>query len=628
MVYWVQKEDGKTLAIVNGYTFYRRRSNIGKCTWSCTRAGRCRARFMMSDQDPPAVLTSYLAHNHNAPQVDSRELWFVLRNSREPGQRDAVLIRPMLQSAVMQPTPFVKWIRQMNGKELAIVNGYTFYCRSYGVNRHIWSCTHTASCNARMLVINDIDPARRVVLRSWLEHNHEPPEFNITNGFYVKLHVLLSQDLPKLEDLELHQERLPRAPARQERNQHTAALPVLQWVRKKDGKELAVVNGYTFYCHKSNVKTKTWSCTKGGFCKARLIITNDPRAELRTVISAKLEHEHAPPSFIISNGSARKVMLLAKSRYSGKHLVVYNDYTYYCKRQCKKTKFFLWYCSTHNCRGCYAKLKLDENFAIKGLENKHTHPPAKYCIHDGQWDVSLSSIAKEFVYITSQQGKPLLLYKLYPYCKGGESVKKGITRWKCTSRVNVTYVKSQQGRTLLVYRGFSHYYHSKKKKGDLWRCTSHSSKKCGGRVVYNRAKGIVASATYFQFIESRRRGNPLIMHRGYTYWLFRDAGENIGLSRWRCSSHKSKKCRGKLLFNRHDAFVTPTCDHNHPPPKYIIQNGKYYNDEIAAGEYVDNAQRLHVLSPPEGGDQRAPSLAVLFPQQQELQGEASHRQGP
>uniref|UniRef100_A0A2H1V085 SFRICE_000690 n=1 Tax=Spodoptera frugiperda TaxID=7108 RepID=A0A2H1V085_SPOFR len=84
-------------------------------------------------------------------------------------------------------------------------------------------------------------------------------------------------------------------------------VTILQFVRKKDGKELAVVNGYTFYCHKSNVKTNTWSCTKGGFCKARLIITNDTRAAHRTVVSAKLEHVHPPPSFIISNGFYVKI---------------------------------------------------------------------------------------------------------------------------------------------------------------------------------------------------------------------------------------------------------------------------------------------------------------------------------
>ncbi|PZC76998.1 hypothetical protein B5X24_HaOG203949 [Helicoverpa armigera] len=88
---------------------------------------------------------------------------------------------------------------------------------------------------------------------------------------------------------------------------YVCLFPVLQWVKKKDGKELAVVNGYTFYCHKSNVKTKTWSCTKGGFCKARLIITNEIRAAHRTVVSAKLEHVHPPPAFIISNGYYVKI---------------------------------------------------------------------------------------------------------------------------------------------------------------------------------------------------------------------------------------------------------------------------------------------------------------------------------
>ncbi|KAI5646707.1 FLYWCH zinc finger domain-containing protein [Phthorimaea operculella] len=79
------------------------------------------------------------------------------------------------------------------------------------------------------------------------------------------------------------------------------------------------------------------------------------------------------------------VILLAKSRYTGKHIIMYNDYTYYCKKQCKKSKLFDWYCSTHNYKGCNAKLKLSENFAVMGETSEHTHPPAKYCIHDGQY---------------------------------------------------------------------------------------------------------------------------------------------------------------------------------------------------------------------------------------------------
>ncbi|KAI5646774.1 FLYWCH zinc finger domain-containing protein [Phthorimaea operculella] len=57
---------------------------------------------------------------------------------------------------------------------------------------------------------------------------------------------------------------------------------------------------------------------------------------------------------------------------------MYSDYTYYCKKQCKKSKLFDWYCSTHNYKGCNAKLKLSENFAVMGETSEHTHPPAKY----------------------------------------------------------------------------------------------------------------------------------------------------------------------------------------------------------------------------------------------------------
>ncbi|KOB74166.1 Uncharacterized protein OBRU01_09541 [Operophtera brumata] len=131
-----------------------------------------------------------------------------------------------------------------------------------------------------------------------------------------------------------------------------------------------MLDGYTFYAHKKAVKSIIWSCTGSQSCRARLKLQRAVNVHDRVIIDAKLDHI---------------VILLAKSRYSGKHLVMYNDYTYYCKKQCKKTKFFHWYCSTHNYRGCNAKLKLDEKFGIIGIEDKHTHPPAKYCIYEGQY---------------------------------------------------------------------------------------------------------------------------------------------------------------------------------------------------------------------------------------------------
>ncbi|XP_063547924.1 protein tramtrack, beta isoform isoform X40 [Cydia strobilella] len=84
-------------------------------------------------------------------------------------------------------------------------------------------------------------------------------------------------------------------------------------------------------------------------------------------------------------GDAQAIIVLANSRYTGKRLIMYNEYTYYCKKQNKKSKLNNWYCSTHNCKGCNAKLTLDEDFRIKHFENKHTHPPAKYYLHEGKY---------------------------------------------------------------------------------------------------------------------------------------------------------------------------------------------------------------------------------------------------
>lgn len=71
---------------------------------------------------------------------------------------------------------------------------------------------------------------------------------------------------------------------------------------KRNGKELAMVNGYTFYCHKNNAKTKIWTCTSGWLCKARLITSSDAKPVNRTVITAKVEHRHPPPTYIITDG--------------------------------------------------------------------------------------------------------------------------------------------------------------------------------------------------------------------------------------------------------------------------------------------------------------------------------------
>ena len=78
-------------------------------------------------------------------------------------------------------------------------------------------------------------------------------------------------------------------------------------MKRQDGRELAVVNGYTFYCSKISKITKAWRCTRGAVCKARIITTNDDRASRRIMLAARLEHAHPPPAFFVSNGYCVKI---------------------------------------------------------------------------------------------------------------------------------------------------------------------------------------------------------------------------------------------------------------------------------------------------------------------------------
>ncbi|KAH9631447.1 hypothetical protein HF086_014292 [Spodoptera exigua] len=88
----------------------------------------------------------------------------------------------------------------------------------------------------------------------------------------------------------------------EEEQERTSDELNIQWVKKINGKELAIVGGYTFYCHKQNPIKSTWTCTNAMRCKARMLLMNKQDHSLRTVLSYRLEHNHKPPCFTISDG--------------------------------------------------------------------------------------------------------------------------------------------------------------------------------------------------------------------------------------------------------------------------------------------------------------------------------------
>ncbi|XP_073952604.1 uncharacterized protein isoform X13 [Choristoneura fumiferana] len=68
------------------------------------------------------------------------------------------------------------------------------------------------------------------------------------------------------------------------------------WTRNNRGKEMIIVNGYTFYRHIQQKHSFRWDCTAGAKCKAYIVTIQ------REVIRAKLGHSHPPNKFLIKDG--------------------------------------------------------------------------------------------------------------------------------------------------------------------------------------------------------------------------------------------------------------------------------------------------------------------------------------
>ncbi|CAH2040290.1 unnamed protein product, partial [Iphiclides podalirius] len=108
---------------------------------------------------------------------------------------------------------------------------------------------------------------------------------------------------------------------------------------------------------------------------------------------------------------------LMKSMHTGNDLIVYKNYSFYCKRRNSRTNVTDWYCSTHNWRGCNARIKMSENYEILTIENGHTHPPAKYSI----------------AFIKSHKGSDLLLHRQYTYFLQYDNKVKRVSHWRCST---------------------------------------------------------------------------------------------------------------------------------------------------------------------------------------------------
>uniref|UniRef100_A0A2H1V0B9 SFRICE_000689 n=1 Tax=Spodoptera frugiperda TaxID=7108 RepID=A0A2H1V0B9_SPOFR len=81
----------------------------------------------------------------------------------------------------------------------------------------------------------------------------------------------------------------------------------LHWTKKPNGKEVLILNGYTYFLKQNFSKTILWHCTYGGKCKSRISTTNEEDPLYRDIVSSKEGHNHARPTYVINNGFYVKI---------------------------------------------------------------------------------------------------------------------------------------------------------------------------------------------------------------------------------------------------------------------------------------------------------------------------------
>lgn len=71
----------------------------------------------------------------------------------------------------------------------------------------------------------------------------------------------------------------------------------VSYVKNINGKEIAIVDGYTYYRDARKKLNLTWQCTQAGKCKARFTTTH-----CGMMVRAFRVHEHLPPQIFVENG--------------------------------------------------------------------------------------------------------------------------------------------------------------------------------------------------------------------------------------------------------------------------------------------------------------------------------------
>ncbi|VVC90631.1 unnamed protein product [Leptidea sinapis] len=188
------------------------------------------------------------------------------------------------------------FVKNQAGKEIALINGYTYYNYYAGKTTSTWRCTRGGGhCNAFFR----INPAHKIT-----------------------------------------------------------SLLLLQIVTNPSGKQLALCDGHTYYLASQSNATVSWRCTKGKSCKARMLTTKKLH-----IIRCNFIHCHPKSTYIIRKGVFLK-------NAAGNPVAVLNGYTFYPDGRSNMTE--RWRCSTK--RSCKARFTVakDDQIVLR-IRDEHDH---------------------------------------------------------------------------------------------------------------------------------------------------------------------------------------------------------------------------------------------------------------
>ncbi|XP_069357558.1 uncharacterized protein [Maniola hyperantus] len=236
---------------------------------------------------------------------------------------------------------------------------------------------------------------------------------------------------------------------------------ILIWAKNDKGKDMLIIDGYTFSLMRKHVYTDHYWCSVGRKCKSRVILTR----KINTITKAYLEHCHPRKKFMI-----RDVLYLYNS--SGKRTALLNGYSFYCDGRWKND---VWQCTNNGTTNCRARFVATKDGELIRWNAVHTHLPPNYVIRDGVYIkiyyISLTAVFNGYSF----------------YCDG---------RWKndswlCTNKNVYTkseiiqYVLTPTEKRCAIMDGYSYYHDRRKKTKDEWKCAKGGT--CSASFVTNES---------------------------------------------------------------------------------------------------------------------------------------------